>query len=77
MLACHRSQQGWLDASQGLASPLETMRGLAREVGSWSARFEHAEGWRRRLALGFCAPDADPLAAALGPACLRRTVAGG
>jgi LmbE family N-acetylglucosaminyl deacetylase len=72
MLACHRSQQGWLDVSQGLASPLETMRGLAREVGVWSLRFEHAEGWRRRLPLGFCAPEADPLAAALGPACLLR-----
>jgi LmbE family N-acetylglucosaminyl deacetylase len=77
MLACHRSQQGWLDESQGFASYLDTMRGLAREVGVWSGRFEHAEGWRRRLALGFCAPDADPLAAALGPACLRRAVAGG
>jgi LmbE family N-acetylglucosaminyl deacetylase len=72
MLACHRSQQGWLDESQGLASPVGTLRGLAREVGDWSGGFEHAEGWRRRLALGFCAPDADPLAVALGPACLRR-----
>ena len=71
MLACHRSQQQWLDESQGLASPTETMRGLMREVGEWSGRFEHAEGWRRRLTLGFCAPDADPLATALGPLCLR------
>ncbi len=72
MLACHRSQQGWLDESQGLASHLEAMRALVREVGGWSGRFEHAEGWRRRLALGFCAPDADPLAVALGSACFRR-----
>jgi LmbE family N-acetylglucosaminyl deacetylase len=71
MLACHRSQQGWLDESQGFASYLETMRGLMREVGAWSGRFEHAEGWRRRLPLGFCAPDADPLATALGSSCLR------
>jgi len=71
MLACHRSQQGWLDESQGLTSHLETMRGLMREVGGWSGRFEHAEGWRRRLTLGFCAPDADPLATALGSSCLR------
>jgi LmbE family N-acetylglucosaminyl deacetylase len=71
MLACHRSQQTWLDESQGLSSYLETMLALVREVGGWSGRFEHAEGWRRRLALGFCAPDADPLAAALGPSCLR------
>jgi len=71
MLACHRSQQDWLDESQGLSSYLKTMRALAREVGEWSGRFEHAEGWRRRSALGFCAPDADPLAAALGSSCLR------
>jgi len=71
MLACHRSQQQWLDESQGFASYLETMRGLMREVGEWSGRFTHAEGWRRRLTLGFCAPDADPLATALASSCLR------
>jgi LmbE family N-acetylglucosaminyl deacetylase len=71
MLACHRSQLKWLDESQGIASHLEAMRGLMREVGEWSGRFEHAEGWRRRLALGFCAPDADPLATALAASCLR------
>jgi LmbE family N-acetylglucosaminyl deacetylase len=71
MLACHRSQQQWLDESQGFASYLDAMRGLMREVGEWSGRFEHAEGWRRRLTLGFCAPDADPLAAALASSCLR------
>jgi LmbE family N-acetylglucosaminyl deacetylase len=70
MLACHRSQQGWLDESQGLASYLETMRRLMREVGEWSGRFEHAEGWRRRLALGLCSPDADPLATVLASSCL-------
>jgi LmbE family N-acetylglucosaminyl deacetylase len=70
MLAVHRSQQQWLDESQGLASPLETMRGLMREVGGWSGRFEHAEGWRRRLTLGFCAPEDDPLATALASSCL-------
>ena len=71
MLACHRSQQQWLDESQGFASPTDTMRGFTREVGAWSGRFEHAEGWRRRLTLGFCAPEADPLANSLGSACLR------
>jgi N-acetylglucosamine malate deacetylase 1 len=71
LLVCHRSQQQWLDESQGFASYLETMRGLMREVGEWSGRFEHAEGWRRRLTLGFCAPDADPLATALASSCVR------
>jgi LmbE family N-acetylglucosaminyl deacetylase len=71
MLACHRSQQAWLGESQGLASYLEAMRGLMREVGQWSGRFEHAEGWRRRLTLGFCAPEDDPLATALASSCHR------
>ena len=71
MLACHRSQQQWLDESQGFGSYLETMRGLMREVGEWSGKFEHAEGWRRRLTLGFCGPEADPLATALESFCLR------
>ena len=61
MLACHKSQQQWLDTSQGLNSYLETMQDLMREVGRLSGRFEYAEGWRRHHHLGFCAADADPL----------------
>lgn len=65
MLACHQSQQQWLDTSQGLNSYLAAMNDLAREVGQMSGRFEYAEGWRRHLHLGFCGPDDDPLADAL------------
>ena len=65
MLACHRSQKAWLDQTQGMDSYLEAMEELGREVGEMSGRFECAEGWRRRLHLGFCAEDADPLLAAL------------
>ena len=65
MLACHKSQQQWLDTSQGLNSYLETMKDLMREVGRMSGRFEYAEGWRRHNHLGLCAPDADPLREAL------------
>jgi N-acetylglucosamine malate deacetylase 1 len=65
MLAHHRSQQGWLDESQGLSSYLATMRELGRELGRLSGCCEYAEGWRRRLHLGFCPPDADPLVDAL------------
>jgi LmbE family N-acetylglucosaminyl deacetylase len=65
MLACHKSQQEWLDTSQGLNSYLETMHGLMREVGQMSGRFEFAEGWRKHLHLGFCSSEADPLVAAL------------
>lgn len=67
MLAAHKSQKLWLDQSQGMDSYLATMRDIMREVGRLSdGRFEYAEGWRRHLHLGFCAADADPLAAALG-----------
>ena len=65
MLGCHKSQQQWLDTSQGLNSYIETMRDLMREVGRMSGRFEYAEGWRRHVHLGLCAADADPLSKAL------------
>jgi LmbE family N-acetylglucosaminyl deacetylase len=67
MLACHKSQQSWLDSSQGLNSYLATMHELMAEVGHLSSRFTHAEGWRRHLHYGFCAAAADPLVQALGP----------
>ncbi len=65
MLACHRSQKEWLDETQGMESYIRAMEEMSRAVGVMSGRFEFAEGWRRRLHLGFCAPDADPLSAAL------------
>ena len=60
-LAAHRSQKEWLDASQCMDSYLNTMDALSLEVGRMSGRFEHAEGWRRHLHLGFSATDDDPL----------------
>jgi N-acetylglucosamine malate deacetylase 1 len=71
MLACHKSQQHWLDTSQGLNSYLETMNELMREVGRMSGHFEYAEGWRRHNHLGFSAAGADPLVAALGSRALK------
>ncbi|MGH7971688.1 MAG: PIG-L deacetylase family protein [Limisphaerales bacterium] len=65
-LAAHRSQQSWLDESQGMNSYLRTMEDMAREVGRMSGRFKRAEGWRRHLHLGFCSSSADPLKEALG-----------
>ncbi len=65
MLACHKSQQQWLDTSQGLDSYLAAMQDLSREVGQMSGRFEFAEGWRRHNHLGFGDPHADPLVSAL------------
>jgi LmbE family N-acetylglucosaminyl deacetylase len=67
LLACHRSQKEWLDASQGMGSYLEGMRQASRAVGALSGRYEEAEGWRRHLHVGFSSRDEDPLAEALGP----------
>lgn len=65
-LAEHRSQQDWLDASQGMNEYLRTMEDFARELGQLSRRFRFAEGWRRRLHYGFCEPETDPLRDLLG-----------
>jgi N-acetylglucosamine malate deacetylase 1 len=69
-LACHQSQQNWLDLSQGLNSYLRAMEDSSREVGRLSRRFQHAEGWRRHLHLGFSGSEIDPLRDALGRNCL-------
>lgn len=65
-LAEHRSQQNWLDASQKVNRYLLLMEEFSLELGRISRRFQHAEGWRRHLHYGFCAPPADPLGEALG-----------
>jgi LmbE family N-acetylglucosaminyl deacetylase len=64
-LACHKSQQPWLESSQGLDAYLLTMEAMSLEMGRLSKQFKHAEGWRRHLHLGFCSPEADPLRRAL------------
>lgn len=71
MLAQHRSQKDWLDASQGIDSYLSHMETLSRAMGQLSGRFEFAEGWTRHLPLGYCAEDADPLRAVLGSKVVR------
>jgi LmbE family N-acetylglucosaminyl deacetylase len=68
LLACHRSQKEWLDASQGFNSYLDAMREACRSIGRMSGCFAIAEGWRRHLHVGFSARDEDTLAEALGPA---------
>jgi LmbE family N-acetylglucosaminyl deacetylase len=62
----HKSQQNWLDVSQGLNSYLRKMEEMSLEVGRMSKKFKHAEGWRRHLHYGFSATDLDPLREALG-----------
>lgn len=65
-LACHASQQAFLDATQGMDSYLRAMDEVSRTVGKLSRRFRHAEGWRRHSHMGFCGEHDDPLRAALG-----------
>ena len=67
MLACHASQKEWLDATQGMDSFLDEMEQMSGEVGTMSGRFNFAEGWRRRLHLGFGPEDFDPLNQLLKP----------
>jgi len=65
MLACHVSQQRWLDESQGVSAYLNTMRELDEELGRMSTLFKYAEGWRRHLHLGLCGEKDNPLLAAM------------
>src|SRR3989442_15422705 len=69
-LAAHKSQQNWLDTSQGMNSYLRAMEDASLDVGKFSKKFKHAEGWRRHLHYGFCSEQADPLREALGANCI-------
>jgi LmbE family N-acetylglucosaminyl deacetylase len=71
MLALHESQKAWLDASQGIDAYLDQMEEMCAEMGRMSGEYGYAEGWTRRLHLGYCSPEADPLAAALAGRCSR------
>jgi LmbE family N-acetylglucosaminyl deacetylase len=62
MLAKHRSQKEWLDASQGMDSYLRAMREMSADVGAMSGQCRFAEGWRRHAHVGFSAVERDPLA---------------
>ncbi len=66
LLACHRSQQQWLDSTQKMSSYLETMVDMDRQRATLSGRFEHAEAFRQRLHFGFSSERFDPLTEALG-----------
>lgn len=61
MLAQHKSQSEWLDATQGMGSYVESMADAAREVGARFGACEYAEGWRRHNHMGYCGPDFAPL----------------
>ncbi len=61
MLAQHKSQSEWLDATQGMGAYVETMADAAREVGQLYGGCEYAEGWRRHNHMGYCSPSFAPL----------------
>lgn len=69
-LAAHLSQKDWLDVSQGMDSYLISMDEASARIGELSGKFQHAEGWRRHLHLGFSTKAIDPLKDALGELCL-------
>ena len=57
-------------------SYLVAMDSLSLEVGRMSGEFEHAEGWRRHLHVGFSATDTDPLQSILRDNYLENPAAG-
>lgn len=65
MLACHKSQEPWLNELQKMTSFVEFMREISLNTGKLSGKFKYAEGWTRHLHFGFCAHDTDPLVEAL------------
>jgi len=74
MLSMHKSQQAWLDASQGLNSYLATMRSTAAELGHLSDKFQYAEGFRRHNYLGFSENRIDPLTELLSDYIAERNI---
>jgi LmbE family N-acetylglucosaminyl deacetylase len=71
MLACHESQKGFLDKTQGLDAYLTAMREMSRQMGRDSGRFTYAEGWRQHKHIGYSQKDTDPLADTLEAYCLK------
>lgn len=67
ILACHRSQFGWLDSTQGMASMDDTLLQLNRDVGGQGSTGIY-EGFRRHNPTGFSNREFDPLGEALGTA---------
>ncbi len=60
-LGAHKSQQNWLEDSQKMNSYIQSMENFSLTVGTMSKRFQHAEGWRRHLHVGFSEEGFDPL----------------
>ena len=67
MLACHKSQQSWLDVSQGINAYTQDLIDRGVYYGKLSGKYKFAEGWIRHNHQGFCPQDADPLTRILAP----------
>ena len=67
MLACHKSQQSWLDISQCNNAYIQDLIDRGVYFGKMSKRYEFSEGWIRHNPLGFCNADDDPIMEVLGP----------
>lgn len=76
MLACHRSQKEWLDASQGLDAYLIDMADRGEYFGKMTDDFKYAEGWILHSHVGFCDSQDDPLTSALGKNIYKNPEAG-
>jgi LmbE family N-acetylglucosaminyl deacetylase len=63
MLACHESQQAWLQAQQNVSENFGVVRQMAARAGQLSG-FQWAEGFRQHLGQGF--PQDNLLASLLG-----------
>jgi LmbE family N-acetylglucosaminyl deacetylase len=62
MLACHKTQQLWLDTSQGMNKYLRAMREMSATVAKMSGQdWSYAEGFVRHNYLGFSSQDKDIL----------------
>jgi len=67
MLACHKSQQSWLDVSQAINAYIQGLVDRGEYFGRMSKKYKYAEGWIRHNAIGFCEQDDNPLIDALAP----------
>lgn len=65
LLEHHRSQNAWLEATQGMGGLPNEMETICRRIGTLSTRFTVAEGFVHHNPTGFCDPGFDPLGEAL------------
>lgn len=61
MLACHESQNAWLDGTQGMETPVKEMQRMCRAMASQGDGLEYAEGWKLHSHIGFCPAEFDPI----------------